>query len=73
MAKKPENVQIFLDDLTEKLKKLLDCELDVLLKYKKEEVCIFSIIKEKIFYKKNKNLSVSNLKYPLMEKSINRM
>ena len=52
MAKKPENVQIFLDDLTEKLKKWLDGELDVLLKYKKEEVCIFSIIKEKIFYKK---------------------
>jgi hypothetical protein len=41
MAKKPENVQIFLDDLTEKLKKLLDGELDVLLKYKKEEVRIF--------------------------------
>lgn len=38
MAKKPENVEKFLEDLTVKLKTLLGTELEILLKYKKEEV-----------------------------------
>ena len=38
MAKNPENVKMFLENLSVKLKSLLQNELDILLKYKKEEV-----------------------------------
>jgi hypothetical protein len=41
MAKNPKNVEKFLEDLTIMLKKLLTNEIEILLKYKKDEVCVF--------------------------------
>ena len=40
-AKKPENVQNFLNNLTEKMKILQKKEMEILLKYKKQEVIAY--------------------------------
>jgi len=40
MAKTPEKVNIFLCDLEKRLQALKQQEMDIYLKYKKEDVCI---------------------------------
>ena len=42
-AKKPENVETFLNNLTDKIKILQQKEMDALLEYKKQEVYLFLI------------------------------
>ncbi len=65
MAKNQDNVKKFLEDLSSKLRLLLENELDILLKYKKDEVSkILKIIVIKYFF----DISVKDLKYHLMEK-----
>ena len=44
MAKNQENVKIFLNDLSTKLRLLLENELEILLKYKKDEVFLKVIL-----------------------------
>jgi Zn-dependent oligopeptidase len=65
MAKNQDNVKKFLEDLSSKLRLLLENELDILLKYKKDEVSkILTIIVIQYFF----DISVKDLKYHLMEK-----
>ena len=44
MAKNQENVKNFLNDLSTKLRLLLENELEILLKYKKDEVFLKVIL-----------------------------
>jgi hypothetical protein len=73
MAKNPKNVDVFLENLSTKVKSLLQNEVEILLKYKKDEVNFIS----SCFFTKILNSlsppSVKNLTYHSTVKSINPM